>query len=705
MKSEQAAIGLGVDVGGTFTDVFALDEKTGAIQITKVPSTREDQSIGFMNGVEKALTMAGHNNQALASIVHGTTVGTNALLERKVARCGLITTHGFRDVLEMRRRDRPATWGLRGSFEPLIERRLRLEVQERTLADGTIRTAVDQSAVIAAAEQLLAQGCESLCIFFINSYANAQNERQASQWIAQRWPDLAVTASHQILPEVREFERASTASLNAALQPVVGRYIGRLEQALNNATENTTRQALLLIVQSNGGLMTVENTRQNPIRTALSGPAAGVIACAHIAATAGFDNVITGDVGGTSFDVSLIADGQIAQASQQSIDFGMVVRTPMVQIQTIGAGGGSVAHLDASGLLQVGPESAGSDPGPVCYGRRDPQQHAGIGPTVTDANVVLGRINANKPIGALRQLDTAAAGQAIESTIARPLNLSVEQAAEAILTVANANMAGAMRLVSIERGHDPTRFAYMPFGGGGALHVCAMLREVGVAHGLISRYPGVSSALGCAIADMQHDFVQTLNQPFARLDMPGLKSRMSAMINQGQSMLDDAGVPFQTVKAHCELDMLYQGQTHTVVVPVTTQLPDMSDSNAQQSIGQAFEQAYRRAFGQTLTGVPTRVMNLRVSVVGIREKFDLQMLAPPSDQVSQVLPRESRQVHHDQQWFDTPVFDRLSLPAGSKIDGPAVFEQDDTTVWLEPGFQARTDSLGNLIVSRLATGD
>ena len=401
---------IGVDVGGTFTDVFILDQSTGSAEIRKVPSTKPDQSQGFLAGIRAGVDAV----PSIATVVHGTTVGTNALLERRGAPTGIITTAGFRDVLEMRRRDRPATWGLRGEFEPVIPRDRRLEVSERVLADGAVHTPVDITAVTAAAKQLLATGCQAVAIVFVNAYANAANEQAALEAVREVWPNEHVTASHRILPEIREFERTSTATLNAYLQPVVASYLERLQAALKGDGFGGD----VLIVQSNGGVMSVDTARQVPVRTALSGPAAGVIAAAHIAGSAGFPNIVTCDMGGTSFDVSLVADGQTELSPQTSIDFGMVVRQPMIEITTIGAGGGSIAWVDRGGLLQIGPESAGSDPGPVCYGLGNDR------PTVTDANVVLGRINAGRPIGGkLSSLDVEGAKAAIEAHVAKPLGL------------------------------------------------------------------------------------------------------------------------------------------------------------------------------------------------------------------------------------------------------------------------------------------
>ena len=397
---------------------------------------------------------------------------------------------GLRDVLEMRRRDRPRTWGLRGDFTPVADRALRLEVPERTLADGTIRQAVDLEAVQAAAQELLDQGCLACAILFANSYANAENERLAVEAVRAMWPNAHVSASSEILPEIREFERFSTTALNAYLQPEVSGYLARLETAL----KQDGFAGEFMIVQSNGGVMDAATAARLPVRTALSGPAAGVIAAGYIAEAAGFPDIITGDMGGTSFDVSLIAKGQSMLSQQTSIDFGMVVRSPMIEITTIGAGGGSIAWVDKGGLLNIGPESAGSTPGPVAYGQGNTR------PTVTDANVVLGRIDPDNPIGGkLDRLDVEAAKAAILEHVGTPLGLDALQAAEAILRVANSRMAGALRLVSIERGFDPKRFAFMPFGGGGALHSGAMMAEVGLARSIVPRYPGVTSAMGLSL--------------------------------------------------------------------------------------------------------------------------------------------------------------------------------------------------------------
>ncbi len=677
---------IGVDVGGTFTDVFVLDEDHGVAEVAKVPTTRPDQAGGFLDGIGRRVK----NLSEASVVVHGTTAGTNALLERKGAKVGVITTQGLRDVLEMRRRDRPRTWGLRGDFEPIMPRNRRLEVPERTLADGTIRVHVDLDAVDAAARTLIEYGCSAVAILFANAYANPENERRAIEAVRAVWPNEHVSCSSEILPEIREFERFSTTALNAYLQPEVSGYLNRLDAALDRGGFDGE----FLIVQSNGGVMGTDTACRFPVRTALSGPAAGVIAAGHIARSAGFDNVITGDMGGTSFDVALIADGKSMLSPQTSIDFGMVVRTPMIEITTIGAGGGSIAWVDKGGLLNIGPESAGSVPGPVAYGQGNDR------PTVTDANVVLGRIDPDNPIGGkLDRLDVEAAAKAIDVHVGSKLGLSMTEAAEAILTVANSRMAGAIRLVSIERGFDPKRFAFMPFGGGGALHTGAMLKEVGIGCAIVPRFPGVTSAMGCVIADMRQDFVQTINSLTSALDTEELAALIQTHVDDGLAVLVASASRFESRDVVIELDMAYVGQTHTVSVPLSTEMnkgqvapPTTTD------IESAFDEAYKATYGRLLKDGQRRVMNLRTAVIGRRPKFDLATLAPTGGDLASALTG-TRSVHFGDTWHETNIYDRLASPVGAKVEGPAILAQPDTTVLVDPGLIAEVDNCGNTIIA------
>ena len=686
MNNKTSSYLVGVDVGGTFTDIFFLDETTGSCKVAKVQTTLHNQAQGLLAGVLNNVDHAAD----ITTVVHGTTVGTNALLERKGAKTGIITTSGFRDVLEMRRRDRPQTWGLWGSFSPVVPRDLRHEVPERTLADGTIQTAVNQDAVKEAVQKLLVAEVESISIVFINSYANPENEQIALKIVKELWPNEFVDVSSNILPEIREFERTSTTTLNAYLQPTIGRYLAKLEAGLKD--EGFKGQ--LLIVQSNGGVMTVETAKKLPIRTTLSGPAAGVIASAYIACEAGFPNVITCDMGGTSFDVSLVDNCKNSLSAQTNIGFGMTIRTPMIEITTIGAGGGSIAIVDDIKLLQVGPESAGSHPGPVCYGLGNDR------PTVTDANLVLGRINADKPIGGtLSQLDVESAKASIEKHIAIPLGLEVMAAAEAIVKVANSKMAGAIRLVSIERGYDPNKFAAMPFGGGGALHVGALIRDVGLKSALIPRYPGINSALGCTIADMRHDFVQTVNGVLGVLDLTYLEKSMLKLAQKGTDLLKNVGVSFGNIKVLCVMDMCYQGQTHTLDVNIPANFNEISTDIDAKMILNAFEECYRTVYGHPLDGIPVRILNLRISVLGLRPKFDLTLLAPTDGVTLEDMHTDTRLVWFDGGWHETAIYDRLPLSVGVTVSGPAILEQPDSTIFIEPGLKGKVDRFGNLIIT------
>ncbi|HEY8612020.1 MAG TPA: hydantoinase/oxoprolinase family protein [Roseomonas sp.] len=679
-----AAKVVGVDVGGTFTDFFLFDEATKSFCTAKVPSNRGDEAVGFLDGLRQLGDVAD-----LASVVHGTTVGTNALLERKGAKVGLITTQGFRDVIEMRRRDRLRTWGLWGDFVPVVDRDFRLEVEERTLADGTIRQPVDAEAVRGAVRQLVAQGAEALAIVFINAYANPANEQAALAAAASVWPNDSIACSSQILPEIREFERSSTTALNAYLQPVVGSYLGKLDAAL----QGEGFKGRFHIVQSNGGVMSTASARRLPVRTALSGPAAGVIAAAAIAREAGFPDVVTGDLGGTSFDVSLVVGGETALAAQTTIDFGLVIRTPMIEITTIGAGGGSIARVDAGGLLQVGPESAGSRPGPVCYGQGNTR------PTLTDANVVLGRINAERPIGGgLKRLDVEAAKAAILEHVGKPLGLDAMAAAEAILRVANGHMAGAIRLVSIERGHDPSRFAAVPFGGGGALHAGALIRDVGLKAALVPRFPGINSALGCVIADIRHDQVRTVNLVLGGIDAPALDALMVSEARSVRVVVEDAGLPVERIDILFNLDMHYAGQTHTVSVPLPLLVRGGTTGVTEEVIRRAFEGAYQASFSRLLHGVPARIVNLRTAAIGRRPRFNLSTLAPEPGATLEGARRGARPVWFGGAWHETAVISRLDLPVGAVVNGPAILEQPDATTVVDPGLMARVDHLGNVII-------
>ncbi|MEM9199356.1 MAG: hydantoinase/oxoprolinase family protein, partial [Pseudomonadota bacterium] len=458
----------GIDVGGTFTDLLLLDQGQGRVQLAKVPTT-DNQA----DGVLDALSRIHADLAALDMIVHGTTTTTNAVLERRLARTGLITTMGFRDVLELGRRTRPQPYGMTGSFRPVIPRDLRLEVPERVDAAGRVVTALDEDALRRGIATLREAGCEALVIHFLHAYANPDHERRAGAIAATLWPNDHITLGHALLSESREFERGVTAAVNASVQPLLERYLGRLTDALASRGYPGT----LLVMNGNGGMVSADRVAREAAKTVMSGPATGVMAAAYIGRRAGIGDLLTYDMGGTSTDVALIRDARPAVSAEIEVEYAMPIHLPMVDVRTVGAGGGSIAHVDAAGLLRVGPESAGATPGPICYG------HGGTQPTISDANFLLGRLNA------VAAQDTSPVRDAIAQKIGAPLGLSADAAAAAILRVANTKMAGAVRMVSLSLGADPRDFALFAFGGAGPLHAVDLARELGVPHVLVPARP------------------------------------------------------------------------------------------------------------------------------------------------------------------------------------------------------------------------
>src|SRR5471030_1568920 len=494
----------GIDVGGTFTDLIMLNDHDATVRLAKVPTTMHNQAYGVL----AALEAAGAILADLQVIVHGTTTTTNAILERKVAKVGLITTKGFRDSLELGRRTRPKPYGLTGSFEPLVPRELRLEVPERMDAEGEVVTPLDDAAVKAAVQELIAKGCEALVIHFLHSYINPAHERRALDIARGLWPNAYLTAGHLILSEYREYERGTTACVNAAVQPILARYIERLRSELRDQGFNDD----LLVMQGNGGTVSSAIVSERAVNTVMSGPASGVIAAAYTAAAAGYKDVVTYDMGGTSTDVALIQEGVATVSSELELEYAMPIHVPMVDVHTIGAGGGSIAFISDAGMLQVGPRSAGASPGPICYGR------GGAEPTITDANLVLGRLNPDRLLGVDHPVTLDHVRNLIEDKVGRRLGLDAEAAAAAILRIANDRMAGAIRLVSLSRGHDPRDFALFAFGGAGPLHSTALARELAIPTVLVPARPGITNALGCVVADVRHDYVRTVNKPLSALD-------------------------------------------------------------------------------------------------------------------------------------------------------------------------------------------
>ncbi|OGA65404.1 MAG: hydantoinase [Betaproteobacteria bacterium RIFCSPLOWO2_12_FULL_67_28] len=662
----------GIDVGGTFTDLIALDPVSREVRLAKVPTTPENQAFGVMAALREAAIDPG----SVALIVHGTTTTTNALLERKLAATGLVTTKGFRDVLELGRRTRPSPYGLRGWFEPLIPRELRLEVAERMDAEGEVVTPLDEAALREAVGRLAAAGCESLVIHFLHSYLNPAHERRALAIARELWPNRYVTAGHTILSEYREYERGVTAAVNASVQPILDRYLGKLTEQL----EAGGFASELLVMQGNGGTVSAALASEAAVNTVMSGPASGVIASAYCAAAAGFPQAITYDMGGTSTDVGLILDGVPQVSSELEIEYAMPVHVPMVDVHTIGAGGGSIAYLGEDGMLRVGPKSAGADPGPICYGR------GGAEPTITDANLVLGRLNAEKLLGVDGRADTQGIETILEHKLGGPLGLDAVATAAAIVRIANDRMAGAMRMVSLARGHDPRDFVLFAFGGAGPLHAAALARELGIPRLLVPMRPGITNALGCVVADLRHDFVNTVNRPVEALDMAQVGALLDAQVAEGRKLLEREGVAVEGVRLLYSADMQFQGQSHILTVPLPG--PEVQRDELQK----LFDRAYWDRFGVELPEIRAVLVNLHTAVIGLRPRLDLKVL---SNRGALHAPR-NRAVWFEGGWQKTPVYQRDSLP--DELEGPAIIEQLDCTTVLEPGNVARVDNLGNLIV-------
>lgn len=674
---------VGIDVGGTFTDLFQPGIDGGPPRVLKVPSRPSDPSMAVMD----ALTQAGVDPSELVQFLHGTTIATNALIERRGARCALLTTRGFRDVLELGRRDRPQIYGLSGKHQPLIPRDRRWEVDERVDFRGAVVTPLDEDGVRELAVALVEEDVATVVISFLHSYVNPVHEERVRELLLEVNPEWHTVTSSSVLREYYEFERTSTAVIQGYLQPLVTDYAARLVERLT--TWGFAREAL--IMQSNGGLIPAERAGERAGHMLRSGPAAGVIAAAAIATEAGYDRVITGDMGGTSFDVAISLNGRPAEAATTMLDFRLPLRVPMLDVRTIGAGGGSIASVDRGGILQVGPRSAGSFPGPVAFDR------GGTEPTVTDANVLLGRINPDHPIGVDGgHLDVDGARAAL-ARLGEPLGLDAEASARAVLAVVNTRMAGEIRLITVEQGHDPREFAFVAFGGAGPLHGTALLREMALGTMLVPPSPGVLCAMGCVVADVRHDLSRTVERMLPRagepaerrLDVAELRAIYAEQRAEGERELSLDGLQFAAVDVEHFADMSYEGQIHRLRVAVS------ADDDAEQLRGRFVDQ-YRVEYGTELGDLDVVVVNARTVVAG-RRAATAGLLQRASHDTPE--PRGRRPVCFEE-WTDTPVYAREDLLPGCKLSGPMIVEQPDTTVVIDPDMDVSVDSFSNLIVRR-----
>lgn len=666
---------VGIDVGGTFTDLFYSRDGINADRICKVPSTPQDPSDGLVN----ALVTAEIPKDDLELILHGTTIATNALIERQGARTALVTTKGFRDVLELGRRDRPSFYGLTGLQNPLVPRDRRFEVAERMNHMGEVLVPLDEAEVRRIGAQIAEEEVEAVVVSLLHSYANPAHELRIAEILSEIVPSWEIVTSASVIREYYEFERTSTAAVQAYLQPLITRYSRNLLSRLKDwGFERQT-----LVMQSNGGLVPATQLPERAAYVVRSGPAAGVTAAARIAAEAGFDKAITGDMGGTSFDVAVVIDGEPEISPSTNLDFRVPLRLSMINVHTIGAGGGSIAWVDRGGILQVGPKSARARPGPVCFG------HGGTEPTVTDANLVLSRINADDPIGLtnLKRLDVEGARAAMKR-LGDKIGLGIEETAEAILAVVNQNMAGRTRLLSIERGYDPRDFALVIFGGAGPLHGAAIVREVGIKTMLVPPSPGVLCAMGCVVADLRYDISRTVARATGALDAGELATILREQEEEGAEKLRAQPVKVKSIATRHFAEMAYAGQIHTLRVPIEAGWDGTR-------IDEAFAEAYRHEYGNTLGDIPTTIVAMRTVVEGVRE-HNRRDIPRPKDRPAPE-PIAVRPVHFGR-WYDTTIHDRDRLEPGMIVQGPAIVEQADTTTVIEPGMTARVDAYGNLLV-------
>ena len=662
-----------VDVGGTFTDICVLDEASGTVRVAKVASTA-DPIDGVLSGVERA----GIDLTEVVLFSHGTTVATNALITRRLPPAAMVTTRGFRDIIEIRRGTKDDLWdAYKDVAPPYIRRRDRLEVSERTDYAGKVITPLDEDEARRAADILRRRGISTVAVCFINSYANPANERRMKEILEEELPEVNVSTSSEVLPEIFEHERFSTTVANAVLAPLVGGYTGRLEERLRAGGYGGD----LLLLHSGGGVMTPKTAMQLAVRLAASGIAAGAIAARHVATLCGYPNAIGLDMGGTSTDISLIYDGEVRVTKEWFVEYGYPICFPSIEVITIGAGGGSLAWIDDAGSLRNGPQSAGADPGPACYGRGNEQ------PTNTDANLFLGRLG-DRLIGGAMQLDTAAAGQAIRTGIAEPLGLSVPAAATAIVDVANANMADAVRLVSIRRGYDPREFALVVFGGAGALHGAALARELSIPTVLVPPNPGITSALGCLLVDVRHDLSTMFLGQADAVDEAALEREFEKLEAEGRERLSHEGVGDEQMEIRRFLDLRYLGQWRSLSVPVEAPV-DL------RSAVERFHAEHEREHNYRRDDAPVEIYRLNVRAVGVTPKAELAR-HPVDGRVPS--PRETRPVFFSEgsEWLETPVFARDGLPAGTSLEGPAVVEQLDSTVLIPPGVTAEVDEWLNI---------
>lgn len=688
-----AQIRVASDVGGTFTDSIAYDTTAREFRVSKVPTTPDNRAVGTIEGLRAALTTLGRSGADVSYVGHGMTTATNAIIQRTGARVAFVTNEGFRDLLEIGRQNRPRLYDHRVvRTPPVAERADRYSVRGRMDERGQELTPLDEAGLKSIATRIAATNAEAVGVCFLHAYANPAHEMRAKEILEAHLGDRYVCASTELIREFREYERSSTTALNAYLIPVMDAYLGSLSELLVDPDGlGITADVPVMVMEASGGLMTLPSARRKPVHTVLSGPAGGVVSAAEISLRAGFPDIVTMDMGGTSTDISLIINGKPQVTTQANLE-GMPIRVPVVDINAIGAGGGSIASIDEGGALRVGPRSAEAIPGPACYGR------GGTLPTVTDANLVVGRLGPETALGGSMTLDRDAASAALDAEVAKPLSLSTTQAATGVLRVANANMERGIRVVSVQRGHDPRDFALVPFGGAGPLHAADVAESLGIPTVLVPPAPGILCAMGILMSDLRHDLVATNLMALAAVEEAQVWAALEPLRVQGETLLDADGVPTDARRVETFVDVRYIGQSFELSLPI-------AEGAGLEALAEAFHSAHAHKFGHADRNAPVEIVNLRVLAVGETPPLVLPEVEAGEQTVAADALVTQRDVFFevDQSWHKTPVYRREHLRVGNEIAGPAVIDEVSSTTLLRPGDQSRVDELGNIIITVATT--
>lgn len=679
------SVRIGVDIGGTFTDITVLEEDTGQVTIAKVPSRRGDPGGALIDGVERGLEAASIDAERVSLLVHGTTIVTNAVLENKLPRTALLTTAGFRDVLEIGRHFRPDMYDLQQDrADPVVPRERRFGVAERVAANGEVLEAPARAEFAALLDGIRESSVEAVAICFLNSYVNPANEQAVREWLAEELSELAVSASCDVCREAREFERMSTVALNAAAMPLVAKYLGEIAPRVRAVLPN----AKIQLMQSSGGALTVDAARSFPARIITSGPAGGALAVQRMGRATSYPNLLGVDMGGTSTDISFVQNGEVRMTTEAEIAL-RPVKLPMIEINTIGAGAGSIAWLDDALGLHVGPHSAGSDPGPVAY------DQGGTEPTVTDANLVLGRLIPERFASGRIKLDVEASKRAILEKIGVPLGMTLEEAACGIIRIANSNMERAVRISSAEKGYDPRAITLVAFGGAGPMHAAALAKTVGIPTVLIPEQPGVFSAVGLVMADIRHDYVQTRVTRGDDITPDNLQPLYDELEGLGRAALDLDGVPAEKQSMQRTADLRYVGQAYEVNVPLSEgRLTDESVAE----MAERFHALHHQLYAHNHPGKAIEFVSGRLTAVGSMSAPPLRRREPNGATATW---RSTHRVYIEElaDYVDTPVYDRADLGPGVSFEGPAIVEQLDTTIFVLPGQTVTVDDYANLLIA------